>query len=173
MGNQRNITFKPNVKNGTPIFEFELRHNDNIICHRYFIIKKFNGKSLKSMELINTIDEIVNIIDEDLKAKSRIYCWYEYNPNQPHEEFSNKSTEKKSHFYFDFRMNDKCIVSKVWSADIYPPFIRHKVNLTNKIKHIECDENDMGRKTFLLKKIHENRKDLIPVIIKMLSIACK
>lgn len=57
-------------------FEFRLLIGDSIICQRYFRINNFNPNSLTSMELINTIRACAQMINEDLKSKSRIYTWY-------------------------------------------------------------------------------------------------
>lgn len=57
-------------------FEFRLLIGDSIICQRYFRINNFNPNSLTSMELTNTIRACAQMINEDLKSKSRIYTWY-------------------------------------------------------------------------------------------------
>lgn len=57
-------------------FEFKLTVNDNIICQRYFKINNFNENSLHSLELKDTIDLCVALIDNDLKSKSRVYTWH-------------------------------------------------------------------------------------------------
>jgi len=49
---------------------------DNIICQRYFRINEFNPLSLGSAELTNTVRACAQMIDDDLKSKSRIYTWY-------------------------------------------------------------------------------------------------
>lgn len=50
-----------------------LSANGNIICQRYFKVNGFNPKSLNSEELYYTIRDIVHMIKDDLKSKSRIY----------------------------------------------------------------------------------------------------
>lgn len=57
-------------------YEFRLLIGDNIICQRYFRINNFNQNSLTSQELINTIRACANMIDDDLKSKTRVYAWY-------------------------------------------------------------------------------------------------
>ena len=54
-------------------FEFALYVNGNIICKRNFKINDFIEHSMKSLEFKNKIDEIVNMIDNDLKSKSLVY----------------------------------------------------------------------------------------------------
>jgi hypothetical protein len=53
--------------------QFVLSANGNIICQRYFKVNGFNPKSLNSEELYYTIRNIVHMIKDDLKSKSRIY----------------------------------------------------------------------------------------------------
>lgn len=57
-------------------FEFKLMINDNIICQRYFRINNFNEESKGSLELRDTIERCVELIDNDLKSKSRVYMWH-------------------------------------------------------------------------------------------------
>lgn len=54
-------------------FEFKLTVDDNIICQRYFKINNFNWDSLYSSELTDTINNCVNIIDNELKSKTIDY----------------------------------------------------------------------------------------------------
>jgi hypothetical protein len=54
-------------------FEFRLTVGDDIICQRYFRIGNFNPRSLRSMELADTIRSCGQTIDNDLKSKTQIY----------------------------------------------------------------------------------------------------
>lgn len=57
-------------------YEFRLLIGDSIICQRYFKINNFNQLSLSSVELTETIRRCANMIDDDLKSKSRVYAWH-------------------------------------------------------------------------------------------------
>jgi hypothetical protein len=57
-------------------YEFRLLIGDNIICQRYFRIMNFNPASLSSIELTDTVRRCAEMINDDLKSKSRIYSWY-------------------------------------------------------------------------------------------------
>lgn len=57
-------------------YEFRLLIGDNIICQRYFRINNFNQNSLSSTELTETLRRCANMIDSDLKSKTRVYTWY-------------------------------------------------------------------------------------------------
>lgn len=54
-------------------YEFKLTVGNNIICQRYFKINNFNPRSLKSFELVDTIRNCANIINEDLTSKTKAY----------------------------------------------------------------------------------------------------
>lgn len=57
-------------------FQFILKIGDYIICQRYFKCRDFNPDSVHSFELKEVLDSLVNMIQEDLVIKSRIYDWY-------------------------------------------------------------------------------------------------
>lgn len=54
-------------------FQFLLWINDNIICQRYFKIMGFNPDSIGSEELLETLEECVAMIKDDLHYKSFLY----------------------------------------------------------------------------------------------------
>ena len=54
-------------------FEFILTINGSIICQRYFRINGFKREAYSSVELVETIDNCVDLINTDLKAKTEIY----------------------------------------------------------------------------------------------------
>lgn len=53
--------------------QFVLSANGNIICQRYFKVNGFNPNSLRSVELLDTVRDIVDMIKSDLTSKSRVY----------------------------------------------------------------------------------------------------
>lgn len=54
-------------------FEFVLSFNGNIVCQRYFRIFGIEFRSFNSMELVDTIKGIADIINSDLEAKTQTY----------------------------------------------------------------------------------------------------
>lgn len=57
-------------------FEFRFTVSNNIICQRYFKINNFNPLSLCSLELMQTIRDCGQMIDDDLKDKTEKYLFY-------------------------------------------------------------------------------------------------
>lgn len=53
--------------------QFVLSANGNIICQRYFKVNGFNPNSLHSVELLDTVRDVVDMIKADLVSKSRVY----------------------------------------------------------------------------------------------------
>lgn len=118
-------------------FEFALYVNDNVICKRNFRINNFIEDSMNSLDFKYTVDEIVNLIDEDLKSKSRVYTWYFFNEDEPDEEFTNPLIEPwECTFKFVVLDNKKEVISKIWDGRAYPKSVREKVDLTNKFVKI-------------------------------------
>ena len=54
-------------------FEFALYVNNNLICKRNFKINNYIDESMQSLDFKYTVDQIVHMIDCDLKSKSRVY----------------------------------------------------------------------------------------------------
>jgi hypothetical protein len=87
--------------------------NKHIICQRYFSIKDFNEKSLKSYELKLLMDRLIGmgngpdgrmgIITSQLKKKSVDYLWKFYNPYNPPKAEDYKNNFEKEDF-FDFEI---------------------------------------------------------------------
>jgi len=120
-------------------FEFALYVNNNIICKRNFKINDFIEHSMESLEFKNKVDEIVRMIDDDLKSKSRVYTWYNFNPMEPDasEELTSKLIEPwECTFKFEVSDKKKVVISKVWDGYAYPKPIRDKVDISNKVVKI-------------------------------------
>jgi len=116
-------------------FEFTVYVNDNIICKRNFRIFNFIENSMNTLEFKNKVDEIVKLIDDDLKAKSRVYTWYYYNPKYPdeNEEFNTKLIEPWAcTFKIVISDNKRDVITRIWDGYAYPKYIRDKVDLSNK-----------------------------------------
>lgn len=116
-------------------FEFTVYVNDNIICKRNFRIYNFIENSMNTLEFKEKVDDIVRLIDDDLKSKSRVYTWYYYNPQFPddNEEFIKPLIEPWAcTFKIVISDNKHDVITKIWDGYAYPKYIRDKVDLSNK-----------------------------------------
>ena len=116
-------------------FEFTVYVNDNIICKRNFRIYNFIENSMNTLEFKEKLDEIVHLIDCDLKSKSRVYSWYYFNPQSPddNEEFTSPLIEPWAcTFKIVISDNKRDVITKIWDGYAYPKYIRDKVDLSNK-----------------------------------------
>lgn len=116
-------------------FEFTVYVNDNIICKRNFRIFNYIENSMNTLEFKHKLDEIVKLIDDDLKSKSRVYTWYYYNPSEPEvfEEYVGKPIEPWAcTFKIVISDNKRDVITKIWDGYAYPKYIRDKVDLSNK-----------------------------------------
>lgn len=121
-------------------FEFALYVNNFVICKRNFKINNFIEDSMQTLEFKEKVDEIVNMIHEDLKSKSRVATWY-YADSDPDNEFNKELLAPwECTFKFVITDNKKEIISKIWDGYCYPKSVREKVDLTNKtVKIINKD----------------------------------
>lgn len=103
-------------------YEFRLLIGDSIICQRYFRINNFNPNSLKSVELTNTIRRCANMINEDLKSKTRVYAWHMAplifdNEKQMREWFSKPSNTKNVRFYENVLLRNEEGTEYAWNGE--------------------------------------------------------
>lgn len=172
-------------------FEFALYVNNNIICKRNFKINDYIEHSMESVEFKDKMCEIVNMIDDDLKSKSRVYTWYFFNPTEPDafEEFVGKPIEPwECTFKFEVSDRKRVVFSKIWDGYAYPKAIRDKVDISNKVVKIVSKDGRVytydkesffktneGRLTFeqqVLKGMIMDKSDLLIQITKQICETC-
>lgn len=178
------------------INDSEINNDDIIICKRDFNIYNLDEESLCSIELKECIDDVVNLINRDLKSKSRAYTWYNMpwdlsvksNGSRNLGVFHGDSIESKditnefidsipveSQTTFKFTLFDKgrAIITKIWSGDAYPFSVRNSVDLTNKkykydsLKNVELDFVKQ-----IAQKASADRTDLTTIIMRHISSTC-
>ena len=111
-------------------FQFILEVNangiNNIVCQRYFRINGFSYEALESVEMIETMNEVVNMIQRDLTSKSRVYEWHNYPSSIKLTGFVNNDDLEK-----------------------YTPEERMRILCGNKDTDIVCSNGDVISKTYL------------------------
>jgi len=120
-------------------YEFYLYINNNIVCQRYFQLKGYNDKVLKSMELKELIETVASIVQKDLENKTRDYLYQHYNPYdvQKSEDIQRIDIyENEDVFDVEIRVNEKIIAKKRFTGNVYPPKVRYSVNIKELIPEI-------------------------------------
>jgi YD repeat-containing protein len=131
-------------------FEFALYVNNNLICKRNFKINNFIDDSMTSIDFKHKVDDIVEMINSDLKSKSRVYTWYYYDENSVDEEFTAPLLEPWAcTFKFVVTDNKKEVISKIWDGYAYPKAVREKVDIANKLVKITSRD---GTRTYTYDK---------------------
>ena len=172
-------------------FEFAIYVNDNIICKRNFRIYNFIEGSMNTLEFKYKVDEIVNMIDDDLKSKSRVYTWKYFNPNEIDEtdEFHSPLIDPWTcTFKLVISDNKRDVITKIWDGYAYPKYIRDKVDLSNKNVKITTKDgktyiydkdtffkDNEGRLSFeheVLKGMIADKPDVLLQITKKICEAC-
>lgn len=103
-------------------YEFRLLIGDSIICQRYFKINNFNKSSLSSLELCDVIRLCAELIDEDLKSKTRVYTWHMTplifdNEEQMRTWFDNPKNSSTVRFYESIVLRDNENVEYAWDGE--------------------------------------------------------
>lgn len=116
-------------------YEFILRLNEeNIICQRYFNVKKFNPKTLKSAELTECVEDIVDEIINGLKLATYI-DHMEENVNGYYFKPTINTSDNPDYFVFEFKYRGEQKVGKWFDATIYPTTVRHQVDIREQIPY--------------------------------------
>jgi len=178
------------------VSDLENEQGELIICKRDFDINNFDETAARSLELKEAIDDIVNLIDRDLKSKSRVYTWCNMpisiercpsgsvklgvyhgttkEANDVSDEFKKELSEKQTiTFKFTFFDKNKAIITKIWSGDEYPFTIRNSVDLTNKkYKYENVNIQMLDFPKSVNQRASADRPDLTYIIMKHLSSVC-
>ena len=156
------------------INDLENKNNDIIICKRDFDINGYDSLSSSSLELKECIDDVVTLINRDLKSKSRVYTWYNYDQSYVTDEFTTQiPKEQVSTFKFTFYDGKKPIITKSWSADEYPFNVRNGVDLTNKkYKYESVNINNLEYSKQIMAKASLDKPDLTSVIMRHIISVC-
>ena len=112
--------------------QFVLSANGNIICQRYFKVNGFNPNSLHSVELLDTVRNLVDMIKADLTSKSRVYT-----------AVTMTKRSKLTGFYEgeDLSISDRCLIcSDVYDGEITLSngVVLNKTYIENDLTE-ECD----------------------------------
>lgn len=132
-------------------FEFSLFVNNNLICKRNFKINNYIDGSMQSLDFKSKVDEIVTMIDDDLKSKTRVYNWFYDDIDEPLLE------PWECTFKFVITDNKKEVISKIWDGYAYPKVVRERVDIANKTVKV-IDDNGVVR-VFDKNSFFERNKD--------------
>lgn len=176
-------------------FQFIFSTNDNIICQRYFKIPMFNKESLTSLDLKEVLDKAVDLIQDDLKAKSEVYTYYT-TPSTEVQLTGFKEGEEKTFvsqapvsaeernadsilepyevtFKFEFLVDDRPVYTKIWDGTQYPKYVRNGVDITNSdASYRGRSDDELGYNITLVKRMTNGRKDLVYEIIHSICDVC-
>ena len=124
-------------------YEFLLLINNKPIVGRNFSIRGFNPDSLRSLELKETIDEVIYIIKNQFVSKSADYLYKYYNPYfiQTEEEVKDRAHridiyENEDIFTFQIKVNGRIVAQTIFSGNDYPPKVRYDVDIRKIIPEI-------------------------------------
>lgn len=170
-------------------FEFLLYVNNNLICRRNFKINNFIENSMETLDFKNVVEDIVTMIDEDLKSKSRVYTWYYYDENNVDDEFKDPLIDPwECTLKFVVTDNKKEVISKIWDGYAYPKYIREKVDIANKTVKItkkdgrtyayekeaffEANKERLSGEFYVIKAMMNDKPDLLSIITKKICETC-
>jgi hypothetical protein len=127
-------------------FEFLLTLNKNIICQRYFNVRNFNPKSVRSLDLYYTVSSIVDDIIDSLKGKTTDIISEFYK-----DEVSNLQGDGE-YFTITVKKENTNIIQYIFPADLYPPRVKYSVDIRPQISYFLREITDtLSRKKLTTK----------------------
>ena len=119
-------------------FEFLLKINGNIICQRYFNVRKHNPRTLSSLELYEEVDDIKTKLRHYLKKRSWDYLYDQYNQYTNVVNLSDQDLEgsEKEVFEIEIKENGRNIIATILPSHIYPTRVRYTVDIRPLIPKI-------------------------------------
>ena len=118
-------------------FEFLLSISDNIIRQRYFTVRNYNPKSIKSLDLYETVFDIKEVISKQLLLKTIDVI------DEFFKEDVSKLQEESENFTITIKKGNQVIMERIFSADLYPPRVRYSVDIRPQISYILRELTDV------------------------------
>jgi|TARA_B100001094_G_C18101589_1_gene756061 hypothetical protein len=118
-------------------FEFVLSIKDNIICQRFFTVRNHNPKTIKSIDLYETVKYIKDIINHELILKTIDII------DEFYKEDVSKLQEEKEYFTITIKKGNHLIMQRIFPADIYPPKVKFSVDIRPQISYILRELTDV------------------------------
>lgn len=174
-------------------FEFSIWVNEFLICRRNFRINNFSEVSMKSLDFKNTMDDVVSIIDNDMKSKSRIYTWYYHGKDcltgkYDTEEIEEDKPDKpwSTTFKIIITDNDIPVFTKIWDGSYFPKDVRQNIDIINKyfqigtyangepilIDYDKIDTERLDADHYIKYHMCSNRANLSDIIISEICGVC-
>lgn len=110
-------------------FEFLLKIDNNIICQRYFNVKNFNPKTVRSVEFYWFVQEIYEAIEVTLKEKTTDIITEYFTEDM------SKSTEEEENFTITINKGETNLMTRIFPANLYPPRVRYSVDVRPQISY--------------------------------------
>jgi len=125
-------------------FEFLLKINGNIICQRYFNVRKHNPRTLTSLELYEQVDAIRTKLKYYLKSRSWDYLYEQYNQYTNVVNLSEQDLEGSEDevFEVEIKENGRNIISTILPSHNYPTRVRYTVDIRPLIPEILSELSD-------------------------------
>ena len=118
-------------------FEFLLSINDNIICQRYFTVRNHSPKTIKSVDLYDTVLDIKEAISNKLILKTIDVI------DEFFKEDVSKLQVEPENFTITIKKGNLVIMERTFSADLYPPRVRYSVDIRPQISFILRELTDV------------------------------
>jgi|TARA_R110000744_G_C18871625_1_gene505395 hypothetical protein len=118
-------------------FEFLLSINDNIICQRYFTVRNHSPKTIKSVDLYDTVLDIKEAISNKLILKTIDVI------DEFFKEDVSKLQVEPENFTITIKKGNLIIMERTFSADLYPPRVRYSVDIRPQISFILRELTDV------------------------------
>jgi len=120
-------------------FEFLLSLEGNIVVQRYFNVKDYNPRSLRSMNLHEYVKNICEEIFEHLVIKSSDFLYENYEYYGVSDNVEDNENKEKENFLLELKINDDVFIQRIFPAYLFHPKIRYSVDIRPFLKRYLMD----------------------------------
>lgn len=117
--------------------EFLITLNDNFVVQRFFVVKGYNPKAKKSMDLYNYLRYLSDDLKEKLRNKTAVYMLEnKYQIIEDPSVLETSNTNGPEVFNIVLKVGNETIYHRVIDAKVYPPKVRYTLDIRPSIKTI-------------------------------------
>lgn len=171
----KSLEFEDLMKLIVNMIKNDLDSKSRIYMHYVNMDNKFKCEGFATKEVFAENEKAARFLyddtnDGDLILGDKVYkkSYIDYGDinKSVSSEWLQKTTEENT-FRFVFMMDDKTLYEQIWDGNVYPTYVRNRVDLANSFSN-SVENQSMGFGDMIIRKLQSGKENLINTFIKMI-----